>query len=590
MLSGERRLKELHSFNRRFVFRTKYPDFERSMVIKMKHGQPIFSIMDYMKENRLFILVFSLLLILSSILSGILSIYMVSQMIDMLVIGDLSRLALFAGLWLAFSLFALGINTLIPAFSLSARKKATIDLENKLLFHYMNLQFWDKEQADKTVFLIKNNAARNMESVMAYYTGILSSSSLLFFGSLYALLINPIITLASYVAGGMILVATLKHKGEIAHREAKQQDTQNQLSAFEWEQINNFEIARFLSSKKLLRPYISLTADFIKDMIRYRKLTRGLQIISGIGSYIVLVLVVIIFVILFYAGAKVELSHLYVMVAIMPQLIRTLTDIPALIVQKEKISGAFKEMEVLLLRPLDEENKMPSEVITQMVIENLSFCYQEENQKENQEEKPVLDNISFRANRGDIIALDGISGSGKTTLIRILLKLLPYSVGKIRINKVELNDVARQSYWDKIGYIGQNAELFDDTLLYNVSLNDKGNDKRNDKRDGKSSYPEKVKAALQRAGMEDKIGTNAIGMKNLSSGEKQKIAFARIFYHMDKYDVFILDEAMSALDQDSYISLVKDLMIEVKKAGKIMLITSHAKEIRELADHVILLK
>jgi ABC-type multidrug transport system fused ATPase/permease subunit len=588
MLSGERRLKELHSFNRRFVLRTKSPDFERSMVIKMKHGQPIFSIMDYMKENRLFILVFSLLLIIGPIISGILSIYMVSQMIDMLVIGDLSRLALFAGLWLVFSLFALGINTLIPAFSLSARKKATIDLENKLLFHYMNLQFWDKGQADKTVFLIKNNAARNMESIMAYYTGILSSGSLLFFGSLYALLINPIITLASYVAGGMILVATLKHKGEIAHREAKQQDTQNQLSAFEWEQINNFEIARFLSSKKLLRPYISLTADFIKDMIRYRKLTRGLQIISGIGSYIVLVLVVIIFVILFYAGAKAELSHLYVMAAIMPQLIRTLTDIPALIVQKEKISGAFKEMEALLLRPLAEENKTPPEAIAQMVIENLSFCYQEENQKENQE-KPVLDNISFRANRGDIIALAGISGSGKTTLIRILLKLLPYSAGKIRINKVELNDIARQAYWDKIGYIGQNAELFADTLLYNVSLNDKGNDKGNDKKNDESSCPEKVKMALRRAGMEDKIGTDAAGVKNLSSGEKQKIAFARIFYHMDKYDVFILDEAMSALDQDSYISLVKDLMTEVKKAGKIMLITSHAKEIRELADHAILL-
>lgn len=173
-------------------------------------------------------------------------------------------------------------------------------------------------------------------------------------------------------------------------------------------------------------------------------------------------------------------------------------------------------------------------------VENLTFFYP------SRPEKKVIDNVSFKINSCESIALIGSSGSGKTTFVDLLLGILRPQYGSVISDGVNIYE--HLGAWHRlIGYIPQNIYLIDDTIRANVALG----------LDRKLVNDEDVWEALREAqldefvvgldgGLDSRVGDRGI---QLSGGQRQRIGIARALYR--KPQLLILDEATSALDNDT---------------------------------------
>ncbi|MEA3349328.1 MAG: ABC transporter ATP-binding protein [Chloroflexota bacterium] len=171
----------------------------------------------------------------------------------------------------------------------------------------------------------------------------------------------------------------------------------------------------------------------------------------------------------------------------------------------------------------------------EIIFNDVSFGYEENN--------PVLQNISFRCERGQIVALLGSTGSGKTTLANLLPRFYEYTDGSIKLDGVELNRYSRQYLRTQIGIVEQDPFLFSRTIRENIIYGI----------DGEVS-DEEVESAARAAAVHETIISfpdgyeTMVGEKGvtLSGGQKQRIAIARTIIKNPK--ILIFDDATSSVD------------------------------------------
>lgn len=170
-------------------------------------------------------------------------------------------------------------------------------------------------------------------------------------------------------------------------------------------------------------------------------------------------------------------------------------------------------------------------------IRNLTFGYEKG--------KNVLDDLNLDVYAGERLALVGKSGCGKTTLARIIVGLFQKEQGKIWIDNQEIGDCSLQSIRNNLGLVSQDVLIFEGTIKDNVLL---GRLNANDeevynacKLAGMMSFLDKLPQGIYTT-----LGKNGLG---LSSGQKQRIAIARIYLKNPK--IIIFDEATSYLDKDT---------------------------------------
>lgn len=209
----------------------------------------------------------------------------------------------------------------------------------------------------------------------------------------------------------------------------------------------------------------------------------------------------------------------------------------------------------------------------EILINNLSFEYGST--------RKIFDNINLKIAGGEKIALVGKSGCGKTTLAHILVGLFQPQEGEIYIDNKKLTDCSLRSIRENIGIVSQDVLMFEGTIKENVML---GN---------LSATEEAVRQACRQAGilsfveglpqgLDTIIGKNGVG---LSSGQKQRLAIARIYLKNPK--IIIFDEATSSLD--------KDTELEIHRAWKDVLfnrtsiIIAHRKSSVMQCDRVVVL-
>ena len=211
-------------------------------------------------------------------------------------------------------------------------------------------------------------------------------------------------------------------------------------------------------------------------------------------------------------------------------------------------------------------------------FKNVSFKYPDA-------EEYLLKNISFKANKGDTVAIIGLTGSGKSTLINLIPRFYDATEGEVLIDGVNVKEYTQEALHNKIGYVPQKAVMFDGTIMYNVAYGE----------NGKSEISEtKVKEAVEVAQakefvekMENKYNTHiAQGGTNLSGGQKQRLAIARAIARDP--EIYIFDDSFSALDYKTDSVLRKSLKNYTKDATSIIV----AQRIGTImnADLIIVLK
>ena len=201
-----------------------------------------------------------------------------------------------------------------------------------------------------------------------------------------------------------------------------------------------------------------------------------------------------------------------------------------------------------------------SEEVGTIEFKNVSFKYPDSDES-------VLEDISFKANKGDTVAIIGSTGSGKSTLVNLIPRFYDVTNGTIYVDGVDVRDYEISSLHDRLGYVPQKAIMFNGTINYNVSYGKKANYKVTD---------EKIKEAIEVAQakefvdkMPKKYDSNiAQGGTNVSGGQKQRLSIARAIARDP--EIYIFDDTFSALDYKTDYILRKELKEYTKEATNII--------------------
>lgn len=180
-----------------------------------------------------------------------------------------------------------------------------------------------------------------------------------------------------------------------------------------------------------------------------------------------------------------------------------------------------------------EKGKNLNKVNGKIEFKNVWFAYEGENW--------ILKNVSFVINPGESIAFVGRTGSGKTTIINLINRFYEIQKGEILIDDINIKDINLNSLRKKIGIILQDPFIFAKSIKDNIELNEELSD-------------EAIMETIQLASAEEFIKSLPNGIDEIASergssfsaGQKQLIAFARIFAHDPS--IFILDEATANID------------------------------------------
>ncbi|MAF59748.1 MAG: ABC transporter ATP-binding protein [Candidatus Pacebacteria bacterium] len=205
---------------------------------------------------------------------------------------------------------------------------------------------------------------------------------------------------------------------------------------------------------------------------------------------------------------------------------------------------------------------------------NVNFSYENNG--------PVLKDISFKIEKGDMIGIIGPSGSGKTTVVDLVLRMFVPDRGEIEVDNKNIEEIDVDEWRRNIGYVSQDMFLINDTIENNIKFYDD------------SISNEDIREAAKKAhildfieGTENKFQTN-IGERGvrLSFGQRQRIVLARVLAR--KPELLVLDEATSALDNESEEQIQK--AIEGLRGNITTLIVAHRLSTIENATKLIVLK
>ena len=209
-----------------------------------------------------------------------------------------------------------------------------------------------------------------------------------------------------------------------------------------------------------------------------------------------------------------------------------------------------------------------------LAVQSLSFSYNAET--------PVLQDITLRAEKGEIIGIVGESGCGKSTFLKLLLRFWQKSSGEIRFGGVDVDDIDTDSLLKNVTMVSQTTYLFDETIEENLRIAKP------------DATQEELEAACRMASVHAFILSLPDGYKtrvgtlgdNLSAGEKQRIGLARAFLRGSEW--ILLDEPTSNVDSINEGIILKAL--QAQKGKKSILLVSHRESTMAIADRIYRVK
>ena len=217
-------------------------------------------------------------------------------------------------------------------------------------------------------------------------------------------------------------------------------------------------------------------------------------------------------------------------------------------------------------RPLEK----PATVHGELHFDRVRFSYTPQN--------PVLHDLSLTLRPGQAVALVGTTGSGKTTLVNLLLRFYEPQSGTITIDGLDISRLALADLRTMVGVVLQDVLILQDSLLANIVMNS-------------GRCREDVESILSRTGMNRFVrrlphGLDTMigeGGHELSSGEKQLLAFARVLCRDPA--ILVLDEATAAIDTES--ENILEEALDDSFRGRTSLVIAHRLSTIRRADHII---
>ncbi len=207
-------------------------------------------------------------------------------------------------------------------------------------------------------------------------------------------------------------------------------------------------------------------------------------------------------------------------------------------------------------------------------FDNVSFSYSDSS--------PVIENMSFKVEKNEMVAIVGKSGSGKTTMMNLLLRFYENSSGRILLDGIDIKDISMSSLRKNIGLVTQDVFLFNDTIQNNITY---GADNFSEEQIKKIADISRLSEFIDKLPEKYKTVVGERGVF-LSNGQRQRISIARAI--LKDPSILIFDEATAALDNESE-KLIQKAMEDVMRNRTSFVIAHRLSTIVE-ADRILVIE
>ncbi|MCC5447255.1 DUF1854 domain-containing protein [Candidatus Nanobsidianus stetteri] len=249
---------------------------------------------------------------------------------------------------------------------------------------------------------------------------------------------------------------------------------------------------------------------------------------------------------------------------------RFFRDLPSTLISAERILELLEEKPKIL----NKENALKPNIVDEIKFVNVTFEYEPG--------FPVLKNISFTIKPKEKVAIVGKNGAGKTTIAKLLLRFYDVNDGEILIGNTNIKDIDSKYLRERISYLSQNPEIFDNTIRYNISY---GNPNVNEIEIIKVCKIVNIHDDIIKLPFAYDTPAGEEGTK-LSGGQKQKIAIARNIIRNP--DIFIFDELTSNIDAKSRENIFSAIL-NISKDKTLIYISHNLSEMLNM-DRIIVIE
>lgn len=250
------------------------------------------------------------------------------------------------------------------------------------------------------------------------------------------------------------------------------------------------------------------------------------------------------------------------------QMGRILTDLGKTIVSIERINEILDES-----IEGKEKNETRPNIKGEIEFKNVCFGYENN--------KYVLENVSFRIKQGQTIAILGSTGSGKSSLVQLLARLYDYQKGSIKIDGVELRDIEKKWIRKNVGIVLQEPFLYSRSIRENIAISKRGAKEHEIYQAASTASVHEVILDFDK-GYDTLVGERGV---TLSGGQKQRVAIARTL--INRYPILVFDDSLSAVDTETDAEIREAL--EQNNYGATTIIISHRIVTLSQADKIFVM-
>ena len=455
-------------------------------------------------------------------------------------------------------------------------KKADLAINATLLREIMAIRLEHRPQSVG----IFASSMRDFESLRDFF----SSSSLvlladmpfvLMYLALIAIVAGPLALVPAAVVPILLLVGLYSQKPLMKAMRENMKESGDKQSVLV-ESVLNLELLKAHNAESYLQRRWEVSnlagADSYKKI---RSLTNWIMGLTTAIQQLVTVVMVVGGVYMIHAN-QLTLGGLIAAVILSGRAISPLASVMSLASRYQQAVSSLETLDGLIKRPRDRVHGrnyvVPESIEGHLEAEALEFAYP------GQHKIPVIKKISMTIPAGQKVAMLGRVGSGKSTLLRLMAGLYAPQAGGIRLDGVDMQQIDPAEVRNRMGYVGQDPQLFMGTLRENLVLADSW------------ITDSRIAETLKSLGIYDIISKHPLGLDmpiteaggGLSGGQRQLLSIARMMLRNPQ--LVFMDEPTANMDQNSearVIAVLKDWL-----RGRTLLMSTHRPQLLEWVDHI----
>lgn len=435
-----------------------------------------------------------------------------------------------------------------------------------------NINAFDTNKTSRYISVF-NNDIKTIELDFVDTCPLLVQQAALLVGGLVAMVfLNPILFVCVLVSLLIPVFVTMLFGDKVVVNEKKVSDSNSKFTECVKDMISGFSVIKNFKAEKEVQGIFDSSNGELEETKRKRKSSENvIGVFTSCSGNLVLI---IVFAVGAYMSIKniINIGMVVAFIQLLNYVVGPIQQIPVFV---SKIRAANKIIDKIEGEVEKQEETTghvtPTEFKSAIELKDITYSYDKE--------KIILNNISFKFERGKSYALVGASGSGKSTLLKLLLGYMSDYKGQLSLDGVPLNDIKTESLYDLIVLIQQSVIIFDDSLNANISMFKPFDENEIDKVVKMSGLVNVV----EEKGKDYKCGENG---NNLSGGEKQRVAIARAL--LRKTPIILMDEATAALDNSTAYA-VENEIINLQDVTKIVVTHKINRELLMQYDQILML-